>query len=162
MNNNEKINNIENFNEVRITTTQLDNEEINEYVRYSSDNWMKVYSNPLESYYDCKELEELYQEYISKIQLKNEKFRYKIWNWDIEKNEVKMSMNPTGKPIYWYSLNGISDKYEGGYPTKTSKIIKIDFDLGIVETLNSIYELQSESRTWPFSNKDIKINNFNN
>jgi hypothetical protein len=86
----------------------------------------------------------------------NEKYRYKIWNWYIEKVEVNMSLNPTGYPMYWYSLNGISDKYEKGYLTKTSKIIKVDFESGIVETLNSIYELQSEIRSYPFSNEENK------
>lgn len=88
--------------------------------------------------------------------IKVEKYRYKIWNWYIEKVEVNMSLNPTGYPIYWYSLNGISDKYEKGYPTRTSKIIRLDFESCIVETLNSIFELQSEIRSYPFSNDKNK------
>ena len=72
-----------------------------------------------------------------------EKNRYKIWNWTIEKQERPMSMNPTGKPLYWYALCGLANHYHGGRLIRTSKIIRLDFESGVVETNNSIYELQS-------------------
>ena len=71
-----------------------------------------------------------------------EKNRYKIWNWTIEKQERPMSMNPTGKKMYWYSLDGMSNQYIHGRLIRSSKIIRLDFEAGIVETNNSIYELQ--------------------
>lgn len=74
----------------------------------------------------------------------NLKLHFKIWNWDIEKIKINKSDNLVEKPIYWFSLSGISNQYSQGYPVKSSKIIKIDFELGIVETQNSIYELQYE------------------
>jgi len=85
----------------------------------------------------------------------NLKLHFKIWNWDIEKIQINKSDNLVGKPVYWFSLSGISNQYSRGYPVKTSKIIKIDFELGIVETQNSIYELQSDVIDWP--NDFIKI-----
>ena len=79
----------------------------------------------------------------------NLKLHFKIWNWDIEKIKINKSDNLVEKPIYWFSLSGISNQYSQGYPVKSSKIIKIDFVLGIVETQNSIYELQSDVINWP-------------
>jgi len=76
----------------------------------------------------------------------SEKTKYKIWNWTIEKNAVPLSMNPTGQPQYWYSVCGVSDQYQQGRIVRTSRIVKIDFELGIAETQNSIYELQKEPR----------------
>lgn len=74
------------------------------------------------------------------------KNRYKIWNWTIEKQNVQMSLNPTGKPIDWYAICGVSDQYQEGRLIRSSKIKYIDFETGIVETQNSIYELQKEFR----------------
>lgn len=79
----------------------------------------------------------------------NLKLHFKIWNWDIEKIQINKSDNLVGKQMYWFSLSGISNQYSHGYPVKSSKIIKIDFELGIVETQNSIYELQSDVIDWP-------------
>ena len=79
----------------------------------------------------------------------NLKLHFKIWNWDIEKKSISKSDNLAGKQMYWFSLSGISNQYSQGYPVKSSKIIKIDFVLGIVETQNSIYELQSDVINWP-------------
>lgn len=67
---------------------------------------------------------------------------YKIWHWEIEKLCIPMSQNPTGIPEYFYVLFGISNHYGGGRPIRTSAIVKVDFEKGIVETKNSIYQLQ--------------------
>ena len=72
----------------------------------------------------------------------NEKPRHKIWEWEITKKEHPMSMNPTGNATYWYCLKGLSNHYTEGRSIRTSKIIRLDFESGIVETHNSIYELQ--------------------
>jgi hypothetical protein len=79
----------------------------------------------------------------------NLKLHFKIWNWDIEKIPISKSDNLVGKQMYWFSLSGISNQYSHGYPVKSSKIIKIDFTKRIVETQNSIYELQDEVIDWP-------------
>lgn len=86
----------------------------------------------------------------------NLKTHFKIWNWDIEKIQINKSNNLVGKPMYWFSLSGISNQYSHGYPVKTSKIIKINFELGIVETQNSIYELQDEVIDWPIDYNKIE------
>jgi hypothetical protein len=74
--------------------------------------------------------------------MSEEKNKYKIWNWEITKQERPMSMNPTGKPQYWYAIEGLSDQYIQGRAIRSSRIIRLDFDAGVVETKNSIYSLQ--------------------
>ena len=86
-----------------------------------------------------------------------EKNRYKIWNWTIEKQERPMSMNPTGKPLFWYSVNGVSDQYMQGSLIRSSKIIRIDFESGTVETQNSIYELQEGQHPSYLTNDGLNI-----
>lgn len=68
--------------------------------------------------------------------------RYKIWDWIIERVAISPSMTASTRQEYWYCLSGITNHYEEGRMTRTSKIIRLDFTTGIVETKNSIYELQ--------------------
>lgn len=81
----------------------------------------------------------------------NEKTRYKIWNWEIEKQIYPMSKQVDGLPKYWYALCGISDQYIQGRLIRSSRIVRLDFEAGTVETKNSIYELQSETATFPLT-----------
>lgn len=73
----------------------------------------------------------------------SEKTHYKIWEWAIERKDVPTSMNATGSVKCWYALRGISNHREGGRLMMSSRILRVDFDVGIVETLRSVYELQS-------------------
>jgi hypothetical protein len=74
---------------------------------------------------------------------KNVKPRYKIWNWEIKKRVRSASMSVTGKPSHFYSLIGKTNHREEGREILSSQILRIDFEAGEVETINSIYELQS-------------------
>lgn len=66
------------------------------------------------------------------------------------------------KQQYWYYLCGVSNQYSQGRDIRSSEIIRIDFETSIVETRNSIYELQNgfysdapeeDKQWWPISNQ---------
>jgi len=69
--------------------------------------------------------------------------KFKIWNWSIKETNELMSKSVYKNQKYYY-LNGLTAEYKEGYDLNTSKIVNIDFTKRIVETQNSIYELQYE------------------
>lgn len=62
-----KIEDITESVEISITT---DEEEYNEYVRYSADNWYVWMGESLEPHYSCEEQEKAYQEYLNNNNIK--------------------------------------------------------------------------------------------
>ena len=79
----------------------------------------------------------------TRMETNMDKPRYKIWNWEIKKRVRRASMTVTGYTSYFYSVIGKTNHREEGREILSSKILRIDFETGIVETMNSIYELQS-------------------
>jgi hypothetical protein len=77
---------------------------------------------------------------------------FKIWDWFLRKEYINVTDD------IGYSLNGLTNQYpDKGYPLHTSIIIKIDFEKNIVETKNSIYELQ----TGPYQERNQKFRYIN-
>jgi len=47
-----------------------DEDEYNEYIRYGADRWYVLMGESIESEYECKELERLYQEFNGGVNAK--------------------------------------------------------------------------------------------
>lgn len=77
---------------------------------------------------------------IQNIKIKNQ---FKIWGWEIVRRELSFSKNPHESSSFCYVLQGVSNQYELGRPITSSRIIRVDFESGVVETMNSFYLVQS-------------------
>ena len=70
-----------------------------------------------------------------------EKPVYQIYDWSITGNPVSMSMNVTGEKKLIYRLEGNKERNRRSTRMLTSKIVSIDLENNIVETMNSFYIL---------------------
>jgi len=72
---------------------------------------------------------ELLESELINLDEKTRKPIFKIWDWEI------ICIDDA------YHLKGTSNQYMGGRYIRSSKIIRVDFEKNVVETLNSIYNL---------------------